>query len=59
MYFYCFKAAKNYKNVFKLMRAVEIKYFSSCLYFYCINNGINSLIITVDLNKVPLIIKER
>jgi len=59
MYFYCFKAAKNYKNIFKLMRVAEIKHFNSCLYFYYINNGINFLIVIVDLNRVPFIIKER
>jgi len=58
MYSYRFKAAKSYKNIFKLMPAAEIKRFNSYLYFYCINNRINSLIITVDLNRVPFIIKE-
>jgi len=58
MYSYCLKAAKNYKDIFKLMRAAEIKRFNSHLYFYCINNRINLLTITVDLNRVPFIIKE-
>jgi len=40
------------------MRAIEIKHFNSCLYFYYINNKINPLAITVNLNKIPLIIKE-
>jgi len=38
------------------MCTIEIKRFNSRLYFYCINNGINFLIITVDLNKVPFVI---
>jgi len=58
MYSYCFKAIKNYKNIFKLMRAVEIKRFNSYLYFYCINYKINLLTVTVDLNRVSPIIKE-
>ena len=58
MYFYCFKATKNYKDIFKLMRVVEIKCFNSCLYFYCINYKINLLTIIVDLSKVFSIIKE-
>jgi len=58
MYFYCFKAAKNYKDIFKLIRVAEIKHFNNCLYFYYINNKINSLTIIVDLNRVPFIIKE-
>jgi len=57
--FYYFKAAKNYKNIFKLMRVAKIKYFNSCLYFHCINNRINPLIIIVNLNEVPFIVKER
>jgi len=59
MYFYCFKATKNYKDVFKLIRTAEIEHFNNFLYFYCINNRINFLIIIVDLNKVFFIIKER
>jgi len=58
MYFYYFKAAKNYIDIFKLIRVAEIKRFNSCLYFYYINNRINLLIIIVDLNKIPPIIKE-
>ena len=58
MYSYCFKAAKNYKDIFKLIRAAETKHFNSYLYFYYIDTGINPLIITVDLNRVPPIIKE-
>jgi len=58
MYFYCLKAAKNYKDIFKLMRVAEIKRFNNCLYFYYINNRINLLTVIVDLSKVPLIIKE-
>jgi len=40
------------------MRATEIEHFNNYLYFYYINNGINPLTITVDLNKVPLVIAE-
>jgi len=40
------------------MRATEIKYFNSRLYFYYVNNGINFLIIAVDLNRVPFIVVE-
>ena len=59
MHFYCFRAVKNYKNAFQFIYITKIKRFNSCLYFYYINNGINFLIITVDLNKVPFIIIER
>ena len=58
MYFYCFKVTKNYINIFKLICAVEIKHFNSRLYFYYINNRINPLTVTVDLSRVPSIIKE-
>jgi len=40
------------------MRTAEIKRFTSYLYFYNINNRINPLTVTVDLNRVPPIIKE-
>jgi len=40
------------------MRTTKIKYFNNCLYFYCINNGINPLIIAVDLSKIPFIVVE-
>ena len=59
MYSYYFKATKNYKDIFKLMRTAEIKRFNSHLYFYYINNKINSLIIIVNLSRVFFIIKER
>jgi len=58
MHFYCFKATKNYKDIFKLMRAAEIKYLNNYLYFYYIDNKIDFLIIIADLSKVPFIIKE-
>jgi len=58
MYSYRLKAAENYKDIFKLMRAAEIKHFNSRLYFYYINNGINPLTVIVDLNKIPFIVKE-
>jgi hypothetical protein len=52
MYFYRFKAAKNYKNIFKLIHTTEIDRFNSCLYFYCVDNGINPLTISVNLSRV-------
>jgi len=59
MYFYCFRAAKNYKNIFKLIYTAEIKRFNNYLYFYYINNKINPLTIIVNLNRVFFIIKEK
>ena len=38
------------------MRATEKKRFNSRLYFYCVNNRINPLTVTVDLSRVPPII---
>ena len=58
MYFYCLKAAENYKDAFKLIHATEMDRFNSCLYFYCVDNGIDLLTISVDLNRVPPIAKE-
>ena len=58
MHSYCLKAVKNYKDMFKLMRATEKKRFNSCLYFYYIDNRINPLVVVVDLSRVPLIIIE-
>jgi len=40
------------------MHAIKIKGFNSYLYFYCINNRINSLTIIVNLNEIPFIIKK-
>ena len=40
------------------MRATEKKRFNSRLYFYCINNRINPLVVAVDLSRVPPIIIE-
>ena len=40
------------------MRATEKKRFNSRLYFYCINNRINPLVVAVDLSRVPLIVIE-
>jgi len=40
------------------MCATKIERFNSRSYFYCINNGINPLAITVDLSRVPLVIIE-
>jgi len=58
MHSYRLRAIKNYKYAFKLMYAIKMKHFNSCSYFYCINNKINPLTITVDLSKVPLVIIE-
>ena len=58
MYSYCYKAVENYKDMFKLIRATKKKRFNSRLYFYCINNGINPLVVAVDLSRVPPIIIE-
>jgi len=41
------------------MRIIEMESFNSRLYFYYIDNGINPLTITVDLNKVPPIVKKK
>jgi len=40
------------------MCATKIGHFNSRLYFYCVNNRIDPLTITVDLSRVPLIIIE-
>ena len=58
MYFYYFKAAKNYKNAFKLIYTTKREHFNSRLYFYYIDQGIDPLAITADLSRVPPIIKE-
>ena len=59
MHSYYYKAVKNYKDIFKLMRATEKNRFNSRLYFYYINNRINPLVVVVvDLSRVPLIIIE-
>jgi hypothetical protein len=58
MHFYCLKAVGNYKDVFKLIRATEKKRFDSRLYFYCVDNRINPLTITVDPSRVPPIVAE-
>ena len=58
MHSYRRKAVKNYKDMFKLMRATKKKRFNSCLYFYYVNNKINPLVVAVDLSRVPLIVIE-
>ena len=59
MYSYRLKAVENYKDAFKLMRATEKKRFNSRLYFYCINNRIDPLVVVVvDLSRVPLVVIE-
>ena len=55
---YRLKAAENYKDAFKLMRATKKKRFNSRLYFYYVNNRINPLAVAVDLSRVPPIIVE-
>jgi len=40
------------------MRATEMEHFNSCLYFYCIDNGINPLTVAVDLSRVSSIVIE-
>ena len=58
MYSYCFKAAENYRDIFKLIYVTEIERFNSCLYFYYINNGIDPLAVIVDLSRVLLLLKK-
>ena len=58
MHSYYFRAVKNYKDAFQLMRAAKIERFNSRLYFYCVNNKINSLTVAVDLSRVPPIVVE-
>ena len=58
MHSYYYRAVKNYKDAFKLIRATEKKRFNSRLYFYYINNGINPLVVAVDLSRVPPIVIE-
>jgi hypothetical protein len=58
MYLYRLKAAKNYKDAFKLMRITKKKRFNSRLYFYYVNNRINPLAVAVDLSRVPPIVIE-
>ena len=40
------------------MRITEIKHFNSCSYFYCVNNRINPLTITVDPSRLPPVVVE-
>ena len=58
MYSYRFRAVKNYKDTFKLIRATKIERFDSRSYFYYVDSGINPLTITVDLSRLPLVIIE-
>ena len=55
MHFYRLKAVKNYKDTFKLIHIMEMDCFNSCLYFCYVDNGIDPLTVSVDLNRVPLI----
>ena len=56
MHFYYFRAIKNYKNAFKLIYITKIKRFNSCSYFYCVDNKIDPLTVTIDLSKLPPVI---
>ena len=58
MHSYRLRAIKNYKDMFKLMRATKMERFNSRSYFDCVDSGINPLTITVDLNRLPLVIIE-
>ena len=58
MHSYYLRAVKNYKDIFKLIRATEIERFNSRFYFYYVNSGINPLTIIVDLSKLPLVVIE-
>ena len=58
MYSYYLRAVKNYKDAFKLIHVTKMEYFNSHSYFYCINSGINPLTVTVDPNKLPLVVTE-
>ena len=58
MHFYRLKAVENYKDAFKLIHTTKKKRFNSRLYFYCVNNGIDSLTIAVDSSRVPPIVAE-
>ena len=58
MYSYYLRAAGNYKDIFKLIRATKKKRFNSRLYFYYVNNRINPLTVAVDLSRMPPIIIE-
>jgi len=58
MYSYHFKAVKNYKDAFQIMRVAKIERFDSRSYFYCINNGIDPLTVAVDPSRVPPVVTE-
>jgi hypothetical protein len=58
MHFYYLKAAKNYKDAFRLIRATKKKRFNSRLYLYYVNNRIDPLTVAVDLSRVPPITVE-
>ena len=58
MHSYRLRAVKNYKDIFKLMRATKMERFNSRSYFYYVDSGINPLTITVDLSRLPLVIIE-
>ena len=56
MHSYYLKAVKNYKDAFQLIYATKVERFNSRSYFYCVNNRIEPLTITVDPSRVPPII---
>jgi hypothetical protein len=40
------------------MRATEMERFNSRSYFYCVDNRINPLTVTVDLSRLPPVVIE-
>ena len=40
------------------MRVTEMECFNSHSYFYCVDNRINPLTVTIDLSKLPLVVVE-
>jgi len=55
---YRLRAVENYKDAFQLIHTTEIERFNSRLYFYCVNNRIDPLTVTVDLSRVPPVVVE-
>ena len=58
MHSYRFRAIKNYKDTFKLMRVTKMERFNSRFYFYYVNSRINPLTVTVDLSRLLLVVIE-
>jgi hypothetical protein len=55
---YRLKAVENYKDAFKLIYTTKMERFDSRSYFYCVDNRIDPLTVTVDLSRLPLVIIE-